>query len=225
MVRNCSVHDGSFRNPGIYLQNCVNGTLENNNCSNDLAAIILDSSRNNTLINNTCGSNVGTYDIQLTSSNHNMLISNTCNSNYGECIFLDSSSGNVISNNTCSSNGDLGIYLISSSNNNEISRNLVCNNAGSGVGIGSGSGNCVWNNTFVDNHGATDTYNKSHAQAYDDGTNNWWNSTGGYGNYWSDWTTPDAVPPWGMVDHPYNMSGSAAARDNYPLTRPPVPIP
>jgi len=73
----------------------------------------------------------------------------------------------------------------------------------------------------MDNNGASSTYDPSHIQASDDGTANWWNSTEGYGNYWSDWTAPDVNPPYGIVDEPYNISGSAGAKDFYPLTWPP----
>jgi len=63
-------------------------------------------------------------------------------------------------------------------------------------------------------------YNASHIQTYDAGTNNRWNISGsphGYGNYWSDWTTPDADSN-GVVDIPYSIPGSAGAKDYYPLT-------
>jgi len=58
-----------------------------------------------------------------------------------------------------------------------------------------------------------------------DGTHNWWNSTDGYGNWWSDWQSPDNATPYGIVDLPYNISGSAGAKDSYPLTTPQAPIP
>ncbi len=62
-------------------------------------------------------------------------------------------------------------------------------------------------------------------QAWDDGTDNWWNSSDGYGNYWSDWTTPDYNMD-GIVDFPYNISGNAGAKDYYPRTTTPTePIP
>jgi hypothetical protein len=97
-------------------------------------------------------------------------------------------------------------------------------NHGYGVLISSGSNtNTIWNNTFYHNNGASDTYESSHVQACDDGTSNWWNSTNGYGNYWSDWTTPDDVPRYGIVDVPYDITGSAGAKDYYPLTASEVP--
>ena len=83
--------------------------------------------------------------------------------------------------------------------------------------------NIIFNNTFVDNNGAGSIYDLNHIQAIDDGTNNWWNSsTYEHGNYWSDWTTPDNFPPWGIVDVPYNISGSAGAKDYYPQTTAPI---
>jgi len=202
IVRNCLVHDGIGYGgalcSGIHLSNCVNGTLENNICSNDW------------------------YGIDLAISNNITLVNNICRSNNQTGIDLWSSSNNTLTNNNCSSNinGD-GICLRSSSNNNELSWNQVSNNGGDGVDISSSSNNHIYHNIIFGNNGATGTYNVSHAQARDDGTNNlWWNSTDGHGNYWSDWTTPDADLD-GIVDQPYNIVGITGAKDYYPLTAPP----
>jgi nitrous oxidase accessory protein NosD len=111
------------------------------------------------------------------------------------------------------------------SGSNVIIRNQLRNNLLPGVEIywayrsSLSSSNIISNNTFVGNNGAGSTYNQSHIQAYDDGINNSWNSTDGYGNYWSDWTTPDANHD-GIVDQPYTISGSAGAKDYHPLTTP-----
>lgn len=202
IVRNCHVHGGSQYN-GISLWLCVNGTLERNNCSNCAYGIALDSSSNNTLINNNCSSN----DI--------------------DGIHLFSSSYNTLWDNNCSNNYDGGIYLDSASDSNEISWNQISNNGGRGVDISSGSNNRIWYNVIVGNDGATGTYNASHEQARDNGTNNSWNSTdayGDHGNYWSDWITPDSVPPQGIVDQPYIILGSAGAKDFYPLSYNPLYI-
>jgi parallel beta-helix repeat protein len=138
-------------------------------------------------------------------------------------IMLSNCTNGMLVNNIFSNNwGAVDIDM--SSNNNEVSRNLFYNNGGAGVYILSSSGNHIWNNTFIGNNGANDTYNVSHAQAYYIGTDNWWNSTNGYGNYWSDWTKPDANHD-GIVDQPYNIAGGAGAKDYYPLATPPVPIP
>jgi len=82
----------------------------------------------------------------------------------------------------------------------------------------------IWNNTFIENNGANDTFYASHIQAFDGGTNNFWNSSGsphGYGNRWNDWTSPDADND-GIVDKPYTIWGSAGAKDHYPLVIPPI---
>jgi len=75
--------------------------------------------------------------------------------------------------------------------------------------------NRIWNNTFIGNNGTQSSYDPDYIQANDIGTNNKWNSSG-YGNYWSDWTTPDDVSPWGIVDNPYIIDGGAM--DYYPQT-------
>jgi len=208
---------------GIYLSSSSNSTLINNNCSNDYDGIYLHSSRDNTLSNNNCSSNDHAGIDLFQQCNSNTLSSNNCSSDGHRGIIIEQSSRNSLRDNNCSSDGADGIYLGLLSSNNEVSHNLVRNNAGYGVIIDystdyPGSNNRIWNNTFIGDNGATGTYDSSRAQAFDGGAHNWWNSTEGYGNYWSDWTTPDAVPPWGVVDHPYDISGSAGAKDYYPLT-------
>ncbi len=79
----------------------------------------------------------------------------------------------------------------------------------------------IWNNSFYLNNGAGFVYNSSHIQASDNtqsGKNDW-NSTSGRGNFWSDWTSPDNDKN-GIVDVPYNISGSASAKDFYPISQP-----
>ena len=281
IVSDCYIHDGSGHS-GIFLANCNNGTLFNNDCSNNFDGIYLDSSNNNTISSNNCSSNGdGIYiessnnntissnncssngdGIFLWSSNNNTISSNNCSSNSNEGIMLDSSSNitlidnicsnngydgimlgsssndtvsnnncswnngigmyigslsnSTISNNNCSNNGYDGIYL-ESSNNNIIIWNQLFNNIQCGVNISSScSSNMIWNNTFIKNNGTDSTYDSANVQAYDDGTNNWWNSSD-YGNYWSDWTTPD-LDANGIVDVPYDILGGAGAKDYYPLT-------
>jgi len=104
---------------------------------------------------------------------------------------------------------------VRSSNNNEITQNQMCNNSRYGVYISYGTSNRIWNNTFIDNNGAGSSHNPAHLQAYDAGTGNYWNSSS-YGNYWSDWTTPDTDHN-GIVDAPYVLGGGSDARDEYPL--------
>lgn len=55
-------------------------------------------------------------------------------------------------------------------------------------------------------------------QAIDDGSNNMWHKDD-QGNFWSDWTIPDADKD-GIVDRPYVVSGSAGSVDMFPLASP-----
>jgi parallel beta-helix repeat protein len=242
---NCS--NGFFH--GIYLDSSNNNTLRNNNCSlNTEWGIYLVSSSNNTLSNNNCSSNG--YDgnmldsssnfntlvsnrgfwnvyngIDVVSSRDNILVSNNWSSNGFDGAYIGYSTNNTLDSNNCSSNNRWGIQMGHSSGNVML-RNQLCDNMGPGMYIHSTSSfNILFNNTFIGNNGAGSTYDSSHVQAYDDGTSNWWNNTEGYGNYWSDWTTPDVVLPYGIVDVPYDIAGSAGAKDYFPLTTPQAPIP
>lgn len=240
IVRDCLVGGFGFSN-AISLSGCANGTLENNTCIGYADGIFLTSSSHNTLINNTCVSN-SNWGINLYSSNNNSLINNTCGFNSFDGIYLYSSSDNVLRANNCNLNSGDGIWLDLSNDNTLIGNNLIGNswdgitvalsssgnviflnqvgyNSGYGMIVVSGSDNFIWNNTFAGNNGAYNTtYDPLHVQASDNGTDDRWNSTAGYGNYWSDWTTPDIAPPFGIVDVPYNISGTAGAKDYYPQT-------
>jgi len=203
IIRNCYVHGGSTilvdSKTGIDLDNCSNGTLSSNDCSGNLAGIELDGyrglSHNITIVNNTCNSN-GENGITLGLSDNNTLISNKCLSNGRFGIVLDSSSNNIACNNIVSHTTGFGIYILT-----EFGQTSTRNR--------------IWNNTLTGNNGAGSKYSPTHIQANDSGTGNWWNSTNGYGNYWSDWQSPSL---------PYTISGKADAKDNYPLATTPLPI-
>jgi parallel beta-helix repeat protein len=234
---------------GIHLISSSGNALSNNNCSTNHAwGIFLDYSNNNTLNNNNCSSNSNdgmmlesssnnntlvwnrgfwnTYNgIDVVSSRDNTLISNNWSSNGYDGAYIGYSTNNTLDSNNCSSNNRWGIQMGHSSGNIML-RNQLCDNMGPGMYIHStSSSNIVFNNTFIGNNGAGSIYDSSHVQAYDDGTSNWWNNTEGYGNYWSDWISPDVAPPYGIVDMPYNISGTAGAKDFFPQTTPQVPIP
>jgi len=200
---------------GIYLYTASSNIMADNICSgNSYGVYIYYYSSSNTLINNTCSNN--TIDgIYLSSSTGNTLTENTCSNNTLDGICLSSSTGNTLTENTCSSNG-CGIYLYYYANDNVISDNNCSNNSGYGMYLyASTSKNRIWNNTFYHNNGAGDNYNPSKIQAFDAGTSNRWNISG-FGNWWSDWTTPDAASPWGIVDGPYSIYGGTGAKDYYP---------
>ena len=231
---------------GIWLMYSDYNMIENNSCMDDFYGIALMTSSHNTLVSNSCPLNIGFGIFLFESSNSNLLIKNTCRSNNGSgislysmcnnnvidnntCTFsttLDgitlglSSNFNLITENNCSSNYFFGIDLLYSSNQNVISSNRLFDNRGYGIAIVStnDTGNRVIGNIFIGNNGAGAVYDVYYAQAYDDGMNNWWNSSTGYGNYWSDWTTPDSIAPFGIVDLSYEISGGAFSTDCYPLT-------
>ena len=173
---------------------------------------------NNTIYNNT---NYGVY-LYVRASNvtveYNHIFKNLKSAIYS----ISSSSYTMrdisINNNNISYNGN-GIYFYRNTIYSVIHHNVIYNNTGYGISL-SGSDvkyNRVYNNSFYYNHGSTHTVNSSHIQAFDSGTNNYWNETG-RGNHWYDWTTPDNNEPYGIVDQPYKIDGSAGSADYYPLT-------
>jgi parallel beta-helix repeat protein len=254
ILANCSDfviedQDLSHTTVGIILGYSSNTLIVNNTCSNDSYGIRLYASSDNTLIDNNCSGNmygisvggryVGILDgntltgnncsnaqydgIYVYHSSGNAMIDNRC-SNDMRGIHLYLSYWNILVGNNCSSNSEYGALLYSS-NSNTIFNNTFSHNSQHGVYLHSSYiDNCrIWNNTFDHNNGAGDTYDPDHIQAYDEGDNSW-NSAEGCGNWWSDWTTPDADSN-GIVDQPYNISGSASAKDYYPQTTVQTPIP
>lgn len=169
-------------------------------------------------------SNTGIY---LYNVNNSRLINNNC-SNIDLGINLDDSNNNTLSGNTVNNNGDSGISIEDDSNNNTISGNTANDNIYYGIKIEASnnntfSENILYNNTigvYIDNSDDNSIYenfflkNGKHAEDY--GTDNKWNSTS-IGNYWDNWTSPDVSPNDGIVDLPYNISGSAGSKDYLPI--------
>lgn len=234
---------------GIRLVSSNNNTLVNNTSnSNDFSGIELESSNNNTLSKNSMSSNFQP-GIYLQGSNDNLLFNDTCSQSYMTGVDFELSNDNIVVNCSSSWNGYYGITIATSDNNtlfgndwsynvvgvwllfsneNYVVNNLFSNNAEFALVLNfSASDNWIWNNTFYNNNGAGAVYSSSHAQAFDDGISDHWNTSDsphGYGNYWSDWTTPDANHD-GVVDQPYSIAGSASAKDYYPLTTAQTQIP
>jgi len=194
----------------------------NNSISNNIAAynsfgFYMVFSSNNIISHNTCNNDGN--GIFMVSSSNNTLYSNTVNSSKdGSGIKMKSSTNNKLYNNAILHN-EFGIQLLAS-NKNVIVNNLISNNANYGIYIGSGSHNLIYKNAFFYNHGSGDTYNSSHIQACDNGTNNYWNSATGIGNYWQDWANNNNTNDKNhdeIVDWAYKIAGSAGAEDYYPL--------
>ena len=164
------------------------------------------------------GAGIGYCGIYLKNCMNGIVSNNTCFQNLVG-IYLSSSNGNTLINNTISNEDFYGIQLRDLSNNNIITRNRILNCSSYGVMVESEPNNVIWHNVFFGNNGASIVRDPAHVQAYDGGANNRWNAIGspiGYGNYWSDWRTPDADSD-GIVDISYNLTGSAGAKDYYPV--------
>lgn len=199
--RNITVAGNSLKNntDGIYLHHSSNNTIENNLCEGHRgdAIYMYGESNNNTVRNNTLSNNGRGIDI-ATDCRNNTITENTIDHGY-RGISLYKSYWNLISGNTILSCGDGAIV------------------------IESGSMNLIWNCSLAGNNGATSVHDPDHIQARDDGfANHWYLSTplGDWGNCWGDWTTPDSNGD-GVVDAPYDIAGTAGARDEFPLVTPP----
>jgi len=188
---------------GVEAGFCTNVNITNNKCTNGTFGIRL-------------------YEVVTSVVYYNML----CGNRLDGARFLNVDSTRFIVNNV-SGNQEYGLRLQSSLQNN-VTKNQFTGNTQSGVYLATATvGNSIWNNSFMFNSGSVGTYDASHIQAFDQTGLNHWNSSGtpnGYGNYWYDWTTPDAVAPMGIVDLPYNISGAAGSKDYFPLTTSPEPV-
>jgi parallel beta-helix repeat protein len=212
VISNCYLHGADY---GIQLRLSSMVTMTDNNCT-DVAArygIYFNQSNNDTASNNVCI--VRSHGIFMLTSDDNTISNNTCRATAACAIMLkNSSNSNTFSDNTCYSSGDNGIYLLFSCDNNLITNNTLKDNIGQGVTVSVSNDNRIFGNDFIGNQGNDTKLNPLHHQAYDDGLNNQWNTTS-YGNYWSDWTTPDSNGD-GIVDIPYTIAGGSS-EDHFPL--------
>ena len=173
VVCNCVVENGADSYYGIYLDNVVNGRIENNICFKNYRGIWLRHSSNNIMDNNTCLNNFN--GILLDSSSSNILSNNTCSNNYyGILQYFEHSINNTISNNLVENNRygirlnesdkntldnnivknskEYGIYIYSA-NNNLVTNNIVGNNIHHGIYVRLGSSNNLISNNTVENNG------------------------------------------------------------------------
>lgn len=215
----------------IYLYNCTNVTIDDQNLFNNTIGIITayssyltiqnniiynsrwgiivdkDSSET-TVTNNTMFNNYG--DIQLWGAYNNIVNFNALGDNSHYAIAFDAANNNIISNNTIFETEMSGIILWGGTGNT-ITQNSFLNNVKCGVNLDDASNdNFVRFNDFFGN-------NLGGAQATDNGTNNIFSY-----NYWSDWTSPDSDND-GIVDSPYVINGFANNFDPHPLALPNPP--
>jgi len=222
---------------GLRLHSSSNNTVSNNSVANNLwCGLWLDYSLDNNISDNSITNN---YDgILLTYSSGNMLSDNTIAADNYDGIYLHDSSSNTISGNNVANN-TFGIYLhnspsntvadnnitsseydglrLSYSSGNIVSGNNIANNR-DGITLEVSSGSNIYHNNFLSN-----VMQETH---YGPGINAWDDGYPSGGNYWSDYTGPDAksgpgqdqLGSDGMGDTPYVHNSDN--RDRYPLMKP-----
>ncbi|MCX8173454.1 MAG: right-handed parallel beta-helix repeat-containing protein [Thermoplasmata archaeon] len=130
-----------------------------------------------------------------------------------QAVSLMTSQGSQIKDSRFIRN-DLGVKFVNSVTTT-ITRNLFMGTTHYAITMdASSNNNSVFENAFLLNR-------RGMLQCFDSGTNNRWYS-GTRGNFWDDWTSPDANND-SIVDTPYPIDGTGGAHDNYPLVGSPLP--
>ena len=170
IVRNCLVENGGGSYSGIYLNNVVNGKVENNTCENNSDhGIFLDHSSYNTISNNTCSNN--STGIGLEVSSNNILSNNTLSNNSynfsvlgyeishfdhdidtsnlvnGKPIYYLKGSSNLVIDNSW----DVGYLGLVNCENIRV-ENLVLENNGQGILLASTENSRIENCAFSNNN-------------------------------------------------------------------------
>lgn len=135
---------------------------------------------------------------------------NTLNGN-GVGVMFQTSGNNSVTENTFTGNS-VGMDLFYYANSNVIRGNTIINNSQYGLRMVQSYGNKVYRNNFIDN--AVQAYHIADASDYYGGGNLFDLAAPDGGNYWSDWTSPDANND-GFVDVRYAFTYKY---DNHPWT-------
>ncbi len=229
---------------GIYLfTNCNNNTIEGNKFDRNVGIYLQTNCYNNTIKGNIITSS-NSYGIYITNSDWNKVINNYVKNPYGTGIHLyafaddnyvynntvvrdewidrfddgieveDYSDRNILIGNIVANLSDHGIFIHDGCDNTSVALNIISNNTLGGIYLWNEVGGCqnttVWLNNFTDNS----------IHAIDDATNSKWDN-GSIGNYWDNYTDLGAgavdANDDNIGDIPYNISGSANAKDFYPI--------
>ena len=196
---------GNYSGINLY-DNCDYNNLKGNTASGNSHGICLYTSSNNAITDNTTNSN----------KYHGIYLNNNCNSNIlkynvttwndGHGIYFHSSSSNTVGENTAARNY-AGIYCYYNSGNNVLTENTISKNYYGIYLYYNSNDNEIYNNNFVSNVSQVDVRSSS--------GNVFSMSAPTGGNFWSDWTTPNADRDT-FVDSPYVF---ANGQDDLPWVR------
>ncbi|MEM0449737.1 MAG: NosD domain-containing protein [Methanomassiliicoccales archaeon] len=239
VIDNRILHNLEF---GLYLNASDSISIKRNNFSaNSDSGAFLSSGNKNKIENNIFYFN-GHTGLNALQQKDFQIIGNIFGNNSKNGIWIRSATNATIHGNVLSGDG-VGCYA-SEAANLQISRNefLYCLLEGlrletignakvydnvirgcGGYAVNSTNSNSsrFYLNIIERNNGAGSSFDINKRQARDDSMSNIWNSEAGYGNYWSDWTSPDANRD-GLVDLGYDIVG--AAYDAKPLSAPIGPV-
>ncbi len=201
LIANCNVSGGSC---GVLIGYSTGAIIENFASYGNVYGIYIYNSTGCFITSGAFSNNFAS--LWLNYSNYNTLSGVSIErSEYG--AFLFNSNSNKVE--ICTFVNNTYGACIQSATDNQVTNSVFTSNSYYGIMILYSSSNLIHHNNFLSNGIPL-------AQCSDDSGSNLWNSTS-EGNYWNDWTTPDVLPPFGIVDQPYNIAGGAG-RDNYPLT-------
>ena len=198
--------NGTWKNPYIIENITIDGS-DSANCFEIRDSSVFFIVRNCTFYN----SSSGEYDagIKLENTNNGTIIQNNCSSNGANGLVIINGKNNTISGNNIFNNSQDGIFL-HLSNNNTFLENDIIDNTQYGAFLNLSESNTLYLNNF--------SVNGLHA--IDNGTFNIWDN-GTIGNYWDNYTELGAgavdANDDGIGDIPYDISGSAGAKDYYPI--------
>jgi parallel beta-helix repeat protein len=230
-------------NRGMFLINSYNNEIRDNDISNTGSGISIGG-QNNIISNNRIHHNEkGIYHyggqfnvfsdntidnhtsvgIDISPGSKNLTFAMNLISDNGRAIKIVNSDNHIVTNNLISENSG-GISLFYSVDNCFFANNTFINNIGTGISIsghqvfsdGACENNTIEWNDFINNTDGSIT------QAFDQRSNPAYPNIFTY-NYWDDWTTPDLVAPFGIVDFPYLIDGNTNNQDPYPRTTPMIP--
>lgn len=214
LIGNTMTEDSS----GIYLYDSDENNIEANNINSYTSDGIklyryceLNTVTDNTIEGTIEATAQNGIFLNLYCHNNNITYNTISNSKYGISL-LTSNRYNNLTDNLITSNSFCGIRLGQCSSN-IITHNVISNHDeayAKGLYVYDGSqGNQIYNNSFIDNYIQAEATSGPNIYNLD------WQEGGG--NYWSDWTEPDILEPFGFVDDPRIGMGIA---DYYPLVTP-----